>query len=368
MKLLAWDSETTLFALTGKVRTQFQVTDLVCVSYAHDDESGVLLADQLDEFLELLEREEWTLVLHNAPFDLAVLAKAGLDLKSWVLAARVLDTRVLYHNRYPLRDRPRALSAIHEHLFGQPLDKGSIRTSFTPGVPLTRDQTQYALQDAQATLAVAQRLLEIPLGGLADSNYQLEIDASGRAERGYLGTPPDFLYSQATALLAWHLEPRGLLVDTGALEELYAEYTAEQERHLEALRHHGFVAAVRDLAGPVERLPLAYSDHLGRARTWYFEGRAMLRRAGSRAAGYWTERAPVKWKTKTKELRQAYQKVALDLGLDAPRSPTGLLSLEYDYWRQHRDGLSPGLQAHLAYGKATKVLTSFLNPLKEASQ
>jgi DNA polymerase I-like protein with 3'-5' exonuclease and polymerase domains len=63
-------------------------------------------------------------------------------------------------------------------------------------------------------------------------------------------------------------------------------------------------------------------------------------------------------------LRAEYEAAAHKLGLDAPLSiKTQMISMEYDFWKQHREDLPRTLQAHLKLGKQRKLLSTYFNPL-----
>lgn len=71
-------------------------------------------------------------------------------------------------------------------------------------------------------------------------------------------------------------------------------------------------------------------------------------------------------KLRMRALADYYAQEAERLGLTPPTTPTGQISLEYDYWKQYREDLPAGLQTHLSVGKARKLLSTYFGPLLRA--
>lgn len=371
--MIAIDTETHLIPSEDKIRVAHAVPDMVCYTWASDEPRGEATsglgmwdADQ-GSFLELLEeaaeRGE-TLVFHNAKFDLAVLSKWFPDCRELLECAvgegRVLDTRVLYALRYPLKDRPRSLAAVVQHLFRRRVDKGAVRTSFRRGQTLTEQQRQYAIDDTYWTLMVAKRLLEIPLGGLArpEPEHEFVIEAQPL----YNGPPPDVLYSQAAAYLAWYLEPEGLKVNRPEVEARYRELSEEEDRLSLELYEAGLVRAVREKGAPVRQ---DRTEQVGNS-PWRVAWRSPLRLTrvrGSRARGYTLEETAGRWQLDTAELRRRFVEAAKALGFEPPVTPSGTVSMEYDFWKEYKADLEEPLQRYLELTKVRKYRSAFVGPL-----
>lgn len=284
MNLIAIDTETHMLRPEGKVRSHHDVPDMVCLTYDTGLARDLIKWDQPAAGKELRQLiGDKTVVMHNAKFDLAVISKWRPDLKEYFMElvdeGRVLDTMVLYALRYPLKDRLRSLSAIVQHLFKKRLDKGAVRTSFRRDQPISNEAAEYAMADAKWTLHVAQRLLEIPLGGLARQEQEFVV----AAQPLYEGLPVDILYSSASAYLAWFLEPQGLPVNHQAVEEQYRQLESDENMLSERLYEVGLMRAVRTPGTPTKTNTQSTKD-----RRWTILQRRPLilqRMAGSRNGG-----------------------------------------------------------------------------------
>ncbi len=365
--MLAIDTETHMLRPEGKVRSHFDVPDLVCISWARDDgEEGLILWDEEGATGRLLDLVgDQTIVMHNAKFDLAVLTKWAPELdwflQDWVDDGRVLDTMVLYFLRYGLKDRLRSLAAVVQHLFRHKMDKESgARTSFRRGQPLTEGQRAYALEDTRWTLKAAQRLLELPYGALAREEQEFVV----AAQPLYEGDPPDVLYSRASAYLAWFLEPEGLCVNMPEVDRRHAEL-AEKEQELNLkLYESGLMRAERIPGTPTRRFP-AGTEPEG-CSTWAVASTnplQMERSWGSKKRGYHTEAIAGKWVLNTRDLIRAFGDVTRELELDPPRTPTGIISLEYDFWKEYSGHLPEALQEYLELSKVRTYKSAFVGPL-----
>jgi DNA polymerase III epsilon subunit-like protein len=365
-ELIAIDTETHPLRPEGKVRSEHQVPEMVCFSYSAEHRSGLVEwnAPRAEDRLKELIGDK-TVVFHNAKFDLAVLTRwAPGPLREYLMGlvdqGRVLDTMVLYALRYPVKGKSRALAAVYKHLFRKELEKGDARTSFRRGVPLTNTQRSYAIEDAVATLAVAQRLLEIPYGALARQPQEFVIAAAP----DYNGDPPDVLYSSASAYLAWFLEPEGLPVNHEDVNKRYIELEREERALSIELYEAGLMRAERTPGTPTLVPGAGTAD-----RAWTILNRDPLilhHQAGSRARGYHVETIPGKWVLNQRALRLAFREVAADHNLDVPLSvKTGKLSLEYDFWKEYSDLLPPQLQTYLRLSKVRKYRSSFVGPLHD---
>lgn len=361
-ELIAIDTETTPIAPSGKVRGKFEVPDLVLASVA--TASGAFTVPWEDpEPLRGLVRQG-TLVFHNAAFDLAVLTKAHPSLQDGleeaVFDGRVLDTRVLYLMRDP--DPPhRAISLkfLCDRLFGHRLAKGEVRTSFRRGEPLSEAQHEYARQDAIWTRAVAERLLELPLGCFRHG-WGRQKEVSAFAVGG--ARSPDVLYSTAAALMAWNLGPVGLQVDREALLAAHRELEREVDRRR--------ARAVEDGLATVRRKPKAKpfapsGEIHARGRSWTVEsvsppvmGRVWKGQPQAIDGVITMDQGP---------LRRWFAEAAEALGVDPELSEkTGAISLSRDSWKDYYSELPSPLQSYLDMQKKAKYLSAFTRPLVES--
>lgn len=366
-KLIAIDTETHLIKAEGKVRSEFDVPDMVCLTWATDmiTRTGLIEWDDpagAGKLLDLIGDK--IVVMHNAKFDLAVLSKWAPKLRDFLMKlvddGRVLDTRVMYALRYPLKDKFRSLAAVVKHLFKKDMDKGSVRTSFRRGTPLTQKQRDYAIDDTVYTLAVAKKLQDIPFGGLAREEQEFLVAAVPL----YNGLDPDVLYSSATSYLAWFLEPEGLRVNMPAVEEKYAELAKDEARLCVALYEAGLMRAERTPGLPTRLIGDAPDPTEDRAWTiCSLHPLIMHHRAGSQAKGYHVETIPGKWVLNTAEIQSRFEDEAKRLKLEVDRTPTGKLSLEYDFWKEYKEDLPEALQQYLELSKVRKYKSSFVGPL-----
>ncbi len=368
MNYIAVDCETTLIPPSGKVRTARHVTDLVCISsfrrwdYHGPTHAGdVWEAEAFDKFWEhLYALEPYTLVFHNAPFDLGVLAKAFPDrveaLRRLVLEARVLDTEVLFKLRHPSHTRT-SLAALAGRLLGRDLDKGVVRTSFRPGVPLSVEQREYALADAKATFDCFTRLQGTPLGGLVPREHEILVAAAGGH---YNGRDPDVLFSTARALLAFDLEPAGIAVN----QELLAEKKEELEREVSGLlgrlvehdlarlkrKPHTETRELLPDGDPCEQVGRSWSHLRVNPPT-------LIRKVKQRL-----ETVDAVVTLNEAALRGHYADFAAEHKIEHPVSDTGGLSMKYDFWKHYKKELPPPLQLHLELGRKRKYLSCFITP------
>lgn len=363
MKTLVFDTETHMFEPWDKVRTVWSPPDLVCLSYVlFDDneptESGVLTFKQPEEIVGLLSKcARW--VGHNLSYDLWVLDKFFKDHRfscslqemfaQRAFQGQVFDTRVMFRLRDPMAQTV-SLSAIYARLFGKALDKGGVRTSFRRETPLTDEQKEYALQDAEATARVFFRLRQIAMGGLVPRDYEVKITC----ENFYNGPDPDVLYCTAACYRAFNLETTPLHVNRDALEKEYVVHNNEVLELLKSLYNDGLAKPKMlktTVRRPAERAP-PY-------RRWTYVPRFDLWLRGEDDAARMNT-----WSLNEKELREAYGEIASAFNIDAPKSEkTGELSLKYDFWKQYTGCLTPRLQTHMKLGKKRKYLSCFLQPL-----
>jgi hypothetical protein len=307
-------------------------------------------------------------VFHNAPFDIAVLAKAfpalADELRWAVKQGLIRDTRIMYALRRPERDIPRSLAAACKEVLGIEVEKGSVRTSFKPGVPLTNEQYDYAAQDAEVTYDLHRALEEIPFGGLCrrpEFFTQHEI----KAAPNHTPLDADRVYSSAAAWMAFEIEPRGLGVDIPVLKGFHAEAEEKAKGLMNQLVEAGLAqwrrkpgAAIGDIDVASFKKGIGKLCSLGRRWTWQ-GGEVMVRKWKGEY-----QQVPAQASLNNTALRAEYSAAAQALGLEPPVSEkTKALSMEYDFWKQYREDLPQTLQVHLELGKQRKLLSTYFQPL-----
>ncbi|HYN83770.1 MAG TPA: HRDC domain-containing protein [Pyrinomonadaceae bacterium] len=127
-------------------------SNLSLAQFARPDGEAIVvdaLATGVEPLREVVESESVLLVAHNARFDEAVLAGAGLS------PAGLVDT--LRMARMGLTLDSYSLASVSEHLLGLPLDK-TLQKSNWRRRPLTKAQIAYAAKDAHIVLRVFEEL------------------------------------------------------------------------------------------------------------------------------------------------------------------------------------------------------------------
>lgn len=371
----AIDCETHLIPPSGKVRTQPVAPPLVCTTvsaskYIDGSRNELIMWDDPagdQKICEYVCNSDFV-VMHNSTFDVAVLSKAYPFLvpyfKAMLAEGRLLDTRVMFALRYPGYKDRYSLKNLIKELFNHELDKSSgVRTSFRQGQVLSDEQKEYALEDAIWTRRAAGRLQGIPYGGLApEPPFFVQHKVFAEVPEAPSHPSPDSIFSESSAWLAYNIEAVGLEVDLAKLDELRDAAIETCDNRFRDLRQAGLARATRDRTAHISE------DHgLGcTSRKWeYWENLDEMVRLYKGV----TQRCAVKWSLNEKELRAAYGRAAEDLQLVPPTSEkTGELSIEYDFWKQHKDRLPEPLQTHLALGKQRKLLSTYFEPMKRAAK
>lgn len=374
-KIVALDTETELIAgLNDRVRVRTDPPALVCGSWCHADGRGV--DEDRQTFCErvfLWAAAGWTLVFHNAAFDIRVLAashayKADLEeaLRCALEERRILDTRVMHALRHP-QDTLRSLENLAATLLDRDLSAGkeTVRLSYRLGEPLTTAQREYALQDAVATydLAVALQAKEYGALGEYPEFFQLkEIHCEEAA-----AFDPDREYSAAAGWAAFSLDRHGMRVNLDRLGEYRDAARAEVDAQLRKLAAEGLAKwKRRPKAGVEGPLPPPYYC---KSKKWIACGEGyMYRQRTPKGEKTIYERVPADLALDNTALRQAYAAAAVELDITPPRSEkTRALSLEYDFWKPLYNDLPAALQLHIDLGKTRKLLSTYYEPLHEAA-
>ena len=382
--MIAVDTETTLFTRYEKVRTEFDPPDLVCISFCQPHtglapnmagNANVYTAEMGEAPVRNWLNSDEDLVFHNAAFDISVLLKAyPAHEELWRQALkdqRILDTRVMYCLRLPDGRPGRSLAAACERVLGRTLEKGDVRTSFRPGVPLTDEQRSYAIADAVNTYDLANALKKMPYGGLSrrPSHFHavhIHAESSGTFD-------PDREFSASAAWMSLELEPRGLGVHPERLASHLSAQESLETEHFAALEAAGLAKWVRKPKAPVKVAPPHLIGQDGRWRYAHDGDTWMLRRRKGV-----DEIVEAKRKLETKKLKELYSQFANDAGLKPSRpgldpmegeyglSEKGSISLKYDHWKRFGDDLPEVLRHHLQYAKSGKLLNTYLRPLRDS--
>lgn len=370
-KLVALDVETHLIPAEGKIRTSFQVPDLVLVSAASFSENcptpNTITYNfrQMNEFFAFMEELEKSdspplYTAHHGAFDIAVLARWYDELvelfKNILFDYRYLDTEVMTKLRYPLRDRRTTLAAAAKHVLNLDLDKGPVRLSFRRDRDITAAMLRYAQTDAEVTGRLCAALKTIPYGGLVDQPFRKLIATAP----DYRGPAPDELYSTAHALLGLNLEPVGLSVDRDRVKSVYDELSQEVNVKLAYLVGEDLARIKRLPKAPIHADSRSAAVADSRWRVSSINPPRLIRRKGKQV-----QRVDGHIVLNEKALRAKYAEVAREANIVPPVSPGGALSLRYDFWKLHKDKLPEGLRAHFELGKARKYLSSFVQALTD---
>lgn len=393
MNLLAVDTETEPLLNGGrKVRTEFAPPRLVCASWCDGEASGLLTEDdEIVSFLRERIHAGWTLVFHNCGFDLSVLSRlpgACPFLNTALRRRQVLDTMVLHTIAHPTGRPRRTLSAVHAELTGQELDKGSTRVSFRRGVPLTPEQTKYAIEDAEATHRVATKLLACSPACLVERDPLLHYHQI-KAESNETPFDTARRFSAAAGYAKLVLEPLGFRVDRERLQELQRDVEEATGELLSQLAECSLARRLRmgpavgsELVGSeTPSRPWSYSPERGRfervvgrlsqkklVREDERQRNPLLRRRKwhPRTREMRIEWAPSRIQLDTGKLQLRFREVADEHGIEAPLTDSGRISVQYDYWKYYKESLPEDLRLYLDYTKKRKLLGTYFRPLTDS--
>lgn len=253
MKYIAWDTETFLIA-AGEFAPR-----MVCLTWADGKCSGIYDREDGTHIASLwLYDHNTTLIGHNVWFDLAVLVAARPELMPVVfdkidrgliadtmLRQQMIDVaegKLKYHideETGEVRPSTYSLAALCWRLLNVRLPKEDtwrLRYSELDNVPLSEwpaDATEYAIRDAEMTMAVFQHQAEhierVPWGITRIDGWHIRREIPNQLE-------------QHRAAWALHLMSReGVRTDPQAVSELKAKLTEEYDRQMTALRPTGLL-------------------------------------------------------------------------------------------------------------------------------
>jgi len=372
MKLLAIDTETELFPPLGtpKVNMRNARAPLVCTSLFNAETGAGYVYEQHEQDL-LLDRLEdaylggFYLAFHNAAYDVGVLCEYADErvrdiVKKFLVERRIVDTRVMYFLRYP--DPPSrvcSLAFLSERFLKTKLDKGAVRTSFQRGQRLSREQREYALQDAIVTGKLAKLFCSRAYGSIRQ-NYNIQVMVA--TERVAPHVNPDVIFSCAAAWKAFHLTAVGMELDIPNLERHHQRLSATVEGLGRAMHNRGLADYVRPPG--VTETPEPGLDPREYSRKWEYDhakGRLVRVRKGA------VESVECRLKKNLRLVQALAREVEDERSLRIPRSEkTGVISLKRDDWMDHIGSLPEDLELFFDFEKQSKYLSTFTKPLVES--
>lgn len=298
-----------------------------------------------------------TTIWHNLAFDYHVLCKADPSLRPlfWAAAAggRIVDTMYLSmlvglaEGRYDKRRppsfgredlQPESLDVLTRRHTNLVLDKDErIRLGYGQfmGVwPVPDDFRVYAEQDALATYLVGMKLLE--KAGPTRLGLKEQIEC---------------------VLVVADMDQRGVRIDREEARRLRAIF----EKDVPALRDQLVAAGLalwRHKTGSIveTRVDLPVVDM---TPAWYLDG-GRLKRTKLFKTHAVLQVAEPEFGVKQAEVRAQLQELVNDLPEEAPRTPTGLLSLDHEFWKQYLPPDNTGLLAWAQHEKLQKIIGTYL--------
>lgn len=228
MKFLALDSETAL------ISPETLTPHLICVTWFNGQESGILHWKESREWLtEAIKNadKDNPLVLHNAPYDLAVFVNQFPELEQEVF--KLLDRGGVRDTI--IREKLIAISRGQNKMYGKSL-KDLAKRYFEIELDKTEWRTGY------------ERFKEVPLNEWPDGakNYAI-MDAivTGKLYLAQMAAGPDVLYdeiNQTRADYALHLcSVRGIITNPESVAELERVIAKEEEAVVQELKEAGLI-------------------------------------------------------------------------------------------------------------------------------
>lgn len=383
MRYIAVDTETTLIPPQGtdKVNTRRHVPDLIVTTYSagHADSmkdrgylghvnAELFMWYQEEEHHKLFANDDCYFCFHNVAFDLAVLTKAFPTLKprfeELVRDGRILDTRVMYLLRDPdPRDKSITLAYLSQKLLGKVMEKGAVRTSFRRDMQISADQREYAIKDAVITREIAEHLRKLPLGcfracwGPPPPNRLIATEAKTDFRH------PDIEYSSAAAWLSWQLKPVGMAIDPDTLSNLYFQYKQKVSQLQASLVEADLARIQRMPKTKVKEVTVDDPSFYERSWTKHTMNPPTMRRLWRGVV----EEVEGKVVKNQGDIRAVFELFAKEIEITAPTSGTlGNISMKRDDWKEYVELMPTKLKLFMAYQRAHKYLTAFLQPLRDA--
>lgn len=369
-RLVALDTETYL------IQPGLLVPPLVCVSMAMGEGKNVLLdkEDGCDVVEKLLADRDVTLVLHNAPFDMAVFAAHRPSLLPAIFQAyadgRVRDTQV----RQELLDIARGRRQDNGQTFvlrGDTWGKANYSLAGLVGHYLQKDRT------AEKTTPDAWRMRYHELDGLplaewpdAAVAYALD-DASDTREvflrqGGLEGALPTEVVQNQAAWALHLMATWGMRTDRKAVTELEAKLLAEQDAVRGKLKKAGILVARRatsDETPDFHEVRLKHKKLTKKEVANYAPEQVEYRDAVPYLV---TEvSTPMRWAKDTKRLEAYVERVYKRKGKLASRTDSGRIATNKDTLYQSGSRL---LELVADGGGVDKILGTYVPMLKTGTE
>jgi DNA polymerase I-like protein with 3'-5' exonuclease and polymerase domains len=380
-RFVACDTETTMIEDRKQLRQKssiinlspYVVPKLILGTWCTED--GLNGLDRQDAFCarvrQWLQTPDVHLVFHHAPFDLRVLLKHDPTLRVYIEGAlsegRIHDTKVMdilirlrdgYFDMpvFPQYETPqvvpRSLKELALEYARMELSKDDeVRLHFDryadPAVPLPSEFFEYAIRDAIATMAVWQSMLR-----------QLH---PGAEMETYLSEPRQVRCDYAAS----YLDEKGVRIDQDEARRLRDIFVKD----LDPLHLRLVAAGLGEWLPLVEgRLQVEDRPELVPSIWTYHEG-WMYRRTVYKTKGRdpKTIRAIPVFHLSTIELRRRLENVPVTGFKKLPRTPTGLISLDAEWWKDNIPADDDGLHAWLELEKLRKILGTYLDLYAQVS-
>lgn len=323
---------------------------MVCVSFAeqHPGQAGVALwSDDLSWLRRYLESA--TLILHNAAFDMAVLAAFDDTLLPLIFKAydegRIKDTKI----RQQLIDIGRGRKSINGVPFairGGELVRASYSLADLEQLYFGRDRSSEKNDPDSWRLRYAE-LEDIPVDqwpdaaydyALADAEGALEVYEAQEVDKEYLATED----LQARADFALHLASCwGMRTDGQAVDELEAALLKESERNNKRINQAGFIKSRRATPQEVAENKVDFWEDSKR---------------GPR---------PMRYAKDTKAIQAYVTRVYERAGKEIPYTESGKISTSKDTCYESGSRL---LRAVADGGGVDKILNTYIPILKRGTQ
>jgi len=350
---------------TQRVKTGPRIIPkIVCGTFAGKDGEGLLDPEAMASVMwRWLDDQDYHVVFHNAAFDIEVLCAAHPELSRpfevAIEAGRIHDTKILdlrLRLAQGALDRPifnsaggvefaqvrnRSLADCAAEYLGRTLDKDdALRLNFGAWEGRTHElpaeMVTYAVRDAVATLDLY-RFFERQEGFPWDERIEVQASVVHAA-----------------------MDRRGLAVDrkeATRLLLLFEQDVAPLERELVG---HG-LGSWEPIPGSRIRTRLKLgSNRLGLAPDWWLVDD---NRHGQRCLRYKKhlvhERADMIFKLSQTEIRRRLGALA-EAGVEHKRTPTGLLSINADDWKDRIPADDEALHCWLEYARLVKILNTYL--------
>lgn len=373
MALYALDVETHL------VQPGLLAPPLVCLSWAHDDDFGLLDRHTAAIFVRRLLVEEHTLVLHNGVYDLAVLANHDPDLMPLIFeayaAGRIFDTKI----REELKDIAAGRRQDGSGIFvfhGGEARRADYSLAGLAKRYLQKDRSA-AKSDPDAWRFKYASLEDVPLDQwpAAASDYAIEdsVDtlAVFEAQGGLEGVMPTEVV-QNQAAWALHLQSCwGFRTDPVATAQLEAELLTQQAKNQAVLKKVKFLVPEKCSAKEVEEGKAAFYVTVEKTKKVTkkfmrenFHQHTYREDADGKISIVMKVEVPYRWKKDTAAIEAYVQRVYRRRGMEAPLTESGRVATDKDTCYESGSRL---LKLMADGGGVDKILGTYIPVLKQGT-